>query len=205
MRTGRLYRYDGSFAPTDDEYVIEGVAIVYNKPTLIREKSGFEYIETIAPEAVLNALQRKDDVRCLVNHDSNLLLGRASVGTCVLWTESDGLHFRVYLDPEVSYAKDYWRMCKRGDINQCSFAFTVDDERQETIDGVVYYTITDLTLYDVSLVVYPAYSETTAEARSDTDLAEREDATLEGEVLDKSELKDEIGLLSLIKAERDLL
>ncbi len=139
MRKGKILRYDSTFAPAQGaEYVIEGVAIVFNEPTTIYEQSGFTYTEKIDPSAVDNAIARKDDVRCLVNHDPNILLGRSIAGTVEYWKEADGLHFRCKLDPEISLHRDYWRLVQRGDLSQCSFRFSVDDESEEIIDGEAY-------------------------------------------------------------------
>ena len=200
MRKGKILRYDTSFGPAQDsEYVIEGVAIVFNEPTTIYELGGFSYTEKIAPEAVDNAIARGDDVRCLVNHDPNIILGRSIANTVEYWKEPGGLRFRCQLDPEISLHRDYWRMVQRGDINQCSFRFSIDDEIEEIIDGEAYYTITDMHLYDVSVVVYPAYANTAADARSaEPDKGERDDPSENAE-------HDITDVLDLFQTEVDFL
>ena len=166
MRTDKMIRTVGTIGPAaGDEYVIEGVAVLFGQETLLVDDAGFRVTEEIAPEACDNALARPDDVRCLLNHDSNIILGRNTAGTLSLWKETDGLHFRATLDPEITTQADVWRCTQRGDYSQCSFAFTIDAEEKIKRDNGVHYIVRDLHLYDVSVVAYPAYSDTTAYAR----------------------------------------
>ena len=66
---------------------------------------------------------------------------------------------------------DMLELVRRGDISKCSFKFSVeqdewryaDKENKLEYDERTIYRISKL--YDVSLVVYPAYSDTEASAR----------------------------------------
>jgi HK97 family phage prohead protease len=51
--------------------------------------------EKIKAGAFDDALANKDDVRCLKNHDPNLILGRTKSGTLRLESNSVGLRFNV--------------------------------------------------------------------------------------------------------------
>jgi phage head maturation protease len=54
----------------------------------------------------------------------------------------------------------------RGDITQCSFSFDVGDDRVGYRNGVLLREILSFKrLYDVSIVTYPAYPETTVGLR----------------------------------------
>ena len=55
---------------------------------------------------------------------------------------------------------------KRGDVDQCSFGFDILDEEYEDRGTVVHWTIKKVKLYEVSVVTFPAYQETSVTARS---------------------------------------
>jgi phage head maturation protease len=61
---------------------------------------------------------------------------------------------------------------KRGDVDQSSFAFTVDVEQWDESGNPVVRTIVKVReLYDVSPVTYPAYPTATSGVRSLGDVA----------------------------------
>lgn len=149
----------------DDEPVIEGYALKYNKPSEIL--GGFtRFIEHIAP----GALDHTDmsNVVATINHDPNQVLGRSGVNL-TLTPDKVGLKF-IVKPTDTTFARDLITNIKAGVINQCSFAFTVpdNDKAQEwvdsTHDGVDYErTIRQIDhLYDVSVVTTPAYPDTEA-------------------------------------------
>lgn len=119
-----------------------------------------------------------DDVRALFNHDPNFVLGRTKSGTLSLSVDKNGLKYDVDF-PDTTIASDLLTSIKRGDVDQSSFAFTVDQDGQEftEVDGVIIRTITKVTrLYDVSPVTYPAYPDATVGARSLQEYLKRKDA-----------------------------
>lgn len=110
----------------------------------------------------------EDDVRALVNHDRNLVLGRskAGEGTLKLASDEHGLLVDIPELPDTTYARDLVELLKRGDVDQMSFGFTVVRDRwEEDEDGRVIRTLEEVRLFDVSPVTFPAYPETSAEAR----------------------------------------
>lgn len=147
----------------DESIGFKGTAIVFNTRTWIGSKT-YGYWEQIAPEAVTKTLQEAD-VRFLINHDPNLLLARNKAGTLRLDAETSGLAVDADMAP-VSYARDLAVSLERGDISQMSFAFTPLAWRtEEAEDGKELITFTELRLWDVSVVTYPAYEETDAGLR----------------------------------------
>lgn len=141
----------------------KGEAIVFDTPTWIgSERWGFS--EEIAPEAVTRAL-READVRFVVNHDPSMLLARTSAGTLRLSATDTGVAVDADMAP-VSYAQDAAVLLERGDLREMSFSFEPLSWTYEERDGKDYYRITDLNLYDVSVVTWPAYSTTSAGLRS---------------------------------------
>jgi hypothetical protein len=139
----------------------EGYAAVFNSETDL----GY-YREKIAPGAFTRALAEKQDVRCLFNHDPNHVLGRTKNSTLDLGQDNTGLKFSCDM-ADTSMGRDVHTLVKRGDVDQCSFGFVVrDEEVAYSDDGSVLRTIKDADLFDVSIVTYPAYEQTSVEARS---------------------------------------
>jgi HK97 family phage prohead protease len=163
--SGSELRADG------DELVISGVAAAYG----VKSKNLGGFVERIAPSAFARSLREGADVKCLVNHDPNQILGRTKSGTLTLIDSVVGLRFRCQLSADSQAHRDLHSAVKRGDISECSFAFTVpaggDDWNGEETDErgqrVKLRTLRDVTLMDVSCVTYPAYPQgTSVDARS---------------------------------------
>lgn len=124
--------------------------------------------EKIKSGAFDDALKDKSlDVRCLKNHDPNLILGRTKSGTLRLDTNTVGLRFDNDI-PNTTTGKDTLEEIRRGDISGASFAFTVaEDDWRYYEDKPAERTIIKIgQLYDVSPCTYPAYPDTTVAARS---------------------------------------
>lgn len=140
--------------------VIEGIAAKVNDRTLIgSEKWGF--YERIEPGAFDDVL--KDDIRCLFNHDSSLILSRTKSGTLEVFVDEDGnLAYRSQI-PNRSYALDLKDALESGDVDGSSFAFYVDEVKWRFADenddlDLDERTITKFSrILDVSPVTYPAY------------------------------------------------
>lgn len=152
-----------------EENKIVGYAAKYDCES---ENLGYftEYREYIDAGAFDGVLRKKDDVRCLFNHDDNKVLGRTTNHTLELKADKIGLYFECEIDPEIAWQKDLLRSIKRGDINQCSFAFTLgDDDYTDEYDKEKQTYTRHIKgfekLYDVSVVTYPAYPQTEAYAR----------------------------------------
>ena len=80
--------------------------------------------------------------------------------------KEDGVHFS-FEAPRTALGDEVLEYLRRGDVNQCSFAFSVDtDEWNKLDDGSYLRTIKKFDkLYDMSIVDTPAYSQTSACAR----------------------------------------
>lgn len=134
-----------------------------------------DYVERIQPGAFDNALQNADDARALFNHDSNQVLGRVSSGTLRLNVDEVGLRYQIDL-PDTQLGRDVATIIERGDVSGSSFAFAVNDKGSEvTRDGEqMVRTITDVSLFDVGPVTYPAYQATSTAKRNTEALEELE-------------------------------
>lgn len=151
---------------------IEGYAAVFNSYS--QDLGGFK--ERIKPGAFDRTISEKQDVRCLFNHDPNVVLGRTISGTLLLAQDAKGLSYRCML-PNTQAARDLHASIQRGDISQCSFSFAVVPGGQtwgeDTDNRGKFFAmreLTDVDTYDVSPVTYPAYGDTNVGARSMSDL-----------------------------------
>ena len=150
----------------DGPPVLAGYAAVYDQETVIGA-----FRERIEPGAFDQTLGA--DVRALVNHDPNLILGRTLSGTLRLSSDAHGLRYEVD-PPQTSYASDLLESVRRGDVTQSSFAFRViaDEWEQAGRSGELpLRRIQQVELFDVSPVTYPAYTQTSVSARA-SDMAQ---------------------------------
>lgn len=150
----------------DGTRMLTGYAAVFNSRTEI--KGWFSsFTEEIAPGAFVRAIS-EDDVRALFNHDSSQVLGRSTSGTLRLSEDKKGLRFEIDL-PDTQAGRDIATLVSREDITGNSFAFDVIGEEWEDKDkDVPHRRLTELRLYDVGPVTYPAYSETSIEVSKRT-------------------------------------
>ena len=155
---------------TDETHgnVIEGIPIVYDAETDI----GGMWKE-IVDRGALDQADLKD-VRFLVNHDvDSIPLARSrntnENSTMQMTVEPDGLHIRVDLDTEGNpRAKELYSAVKRQDISGMSFMFSVKADSWEDLDSdypTRHITALDK-VFEVSAVTFPAYEQTSINARS---------------------------------------
>ena len=134
--------------------------------------------ETVDPHAFDDTIN--DDIRCLTNHKSELVLGRTKAGTLELRIDEYGLFGRVKINPNDRQALDLYERVKRGDVDQCSFGFDIlEQEFDYRQDGSVFITLKKVKLYEVSVVTFPAYEDTYVAARMKDYEADRERRTEE--------------------------
>lgn len=145
---------------TGDKY-ISGYFSVFNSNYELW-KGASESVDSHAFDEALD-----DDIRCLINHNDRLVLGRTKAGTLALRVDDKGLWGEVRVNEKDQDAVNLYERVKRGDVDQCSFGFEILDELREEdpITGDVHWTIKKVKLYEVSVVTFPAYSETEVSAR----------------------------------------
>jgi len=175
---------------------IGGIAAVVNSVT---DLGYFE--EVITPGAFDYALSREYDIRCLFNHEAELILGRTKAETCNVFVNADGnLEYTWIPDYENPTHMSVVRSIMRGDITQSSFAFTIKE--QTWTDSTKYGTMGKRTitmideLFDVSPVTYPAYSETEADARS---IIKMRDEELQIQAAEQSQIDADILKVALLR------
>jgi len=155
---------------SDDDMVIAGHASVFDTPADL----GW-FVETVKPGAFKRTIV-DDDVRALFNHDPNFVLGRKSpdggaVGdTLRLSEDSRGLYFEVD-PPDTQWAIDLSKSIRRRDITQCSIGFYARSVDIRIVNGVYHRDLTDVQLFDVSPVTFPAFDSTDVSVRTAQEIA----------------------------------
>lgn len=147
---------------------IVGYAAVYGPEAVI---AGM-FRERIAPGAFRSVIEQQQDVRALFNHDDNIVLGRTTNGTLRLSEDERGLRYEF--DPNMSDPEAVSVLAKiqRGDVSQSSYGFRVAENgdtwtKPMRAGELPLRTITNFDiLRDISPVTFPAFEETTSEARS---------------------------------------
>lgn len=175
---------------------VAGVAVVFDQDTNMGwyteriDRHAFD--ETDMTDVVLN-----------MNHDNNLLLAGTRNGSLRLQVSDSG----VYQESEIintNTGEDVMKLVRSGLLSKQSFAFVIAEggDQWTTIDGREHRTITKIEkLYDVSLVTFPAYAQTTLFARSEgeDELAKKHKEELEKRALQEKKWEEITGGKNLIK------
>lgn len=183
---------------------IEGRAIVYDAPT----DMGW-YTEIIDNGALTDTDLK--DVRFLINHNTDMIpLARSrnnNENSTMQMTVVDGggMDIRADLDTENNAdAKSLYSATERGDIDGMSFMFTVDGDTWENIDTEhpTRHIRSIGKVFEVSAVTFPAYEQTSLEARGLTDALENARASLDSALAEKRAIeakKQKIRILSEVQ------
>lgn len=150
-----------TFRTRDDsgEKYICGYFVVFNSDYTIWDGA----TESVDPHAFDETLDA--DIRCLIDHDTRLVLGRTKSGTLTLRIDEKGLYGEVKINEADQDAMNLYERVKRGDVDQCSFGFDIVKEEYEERENDVHWTIKKVILYEVSVCTFPAYEETEVSAR----------------------------------------
>ena len=144
------------------ELRIEGYFAVFNSIYKIWDGAS----ESVAPGAFSETLG--GDIRALIDHETMYVLGRNQAGTLELREDSHGLWGSILVNPNDQDAMNLYARVQRGDVNQCSFGFDIlEEETDFRDDGSIHWTIKKVRLYEVSVCTFPAYAETSVQARKD--------------------------------------
>ena len=145
---------------------LEGRPIVYDSRT------DLGWYDEIIDKGALDNTDLKD-VRFLVNHNTDMIpLARSRNNTVnstmQMTVDEQGMLLRVDLDTENNAeAKSLYSAVERGDIDGMSFMFVADEDRWEDIDTdhPTRHIVSLRKVFEVSAVTFPAYEDTSIQAR----------------------------------------
>ena len=146
---GGALRLCGYFAVFDQPYIID------------------EWMEEIIAPGAFDGCDMSD-VRALIDHRAELVLGRNTANTLELSIDDTGLYGEILVNAGDSDAVNLYSRTQRGDVDQASFGFDEETvEYTDLSDGRVRRTIRKIKkLWEVSVCTFPAYEQTYVEARS---------------------------------------
>jgi HK97 family phage prohead protease len=141
-----------------------GYASVFNHDYEVYDAFG-RFTERLAPGAFTRTLTEDPDVMLLINHQG-LPLARTKSGTLRLTQDSVGLRVSAQLDANDPDVRAILPKMRRGDVDEMSFAFRVND--QVWSEDYTDRTITEVNLArgDVSIVSFGANPATVAALRA---------------------------------------
>ncbi len=163
----RSYSFEVRAEESERGNIITGRPIVYESVT------DLGWFDEVIERGALDGADLTD-VRFLVNHDTSripLARSRRNNGnsTMQLITDYEGMAIEVLLDTENnSEARALYSAVQRGDITGMSFMFSVDDEEWDDLSSEhPVRRVKKLgTIVEVSACTFPAYTDTTINARS---------------------------------------
>lgn len=148
-------------AAPDKPTQIVGYAAVFNQ---LSEDLGY-FREKIAPGAFAGSIA-SEDVFALWQHQSDKPLARKANRTLGLSEDTIGLAAEI-TPPNTSWGKDALAAVESGLVSHFSFGFrTIRDEWDYTNRDMPIRTLLEVQLFEVSPVTFPAYPQTSAEARA---------------------------------------
>ena len=145
---------------------LTGRAVVFDQPAIIHDPLG-DYNEIIRAGALASA--DMSDVHLFYGHDLTKVPLARVPNTMQLSISPAGLDITAQL-PDTEEAKEVYQAVKRGDLSGMSFAFKVPEGGDTYDPNTSTRTISKIdNVLEVSIVPYPAYQQTSIEARSEID------------------------------------
>lgn len=178
----RLFNFEVRAEDTERGKTITGRPIVFG------QKTDLGWYDEIIERGALDTTDLKD-VRLLVNHNVDMIpLARSrnntENSTMQLTADENGLLIRADLDTENnSDSKSLYSAVGRGDVDGMSFLFTVDKDSWDDPDSEhpTRHIRSIRRVFEVSAVTFPAYSQTSIQARGLSDALESAKESLESE------------------------
>ena len=168
--------------------------ILTGTPIVFDQKTDLGWWDEIIDRHALDDTDLRD-VRFLVNHNTDMIpLARSrnnnENSTMQMSVGEEGMNIRVDLDTENnSEAKALYSAVKRGDLSGMSFLFSVNSDKWDDVESD-HPTRTILSIgkvLEVSAVTFPAYAQTSIQARGLSDSLDSGKESLESARAEKRE------------------
>lgn len=162
------YRFIQPETVTDGEVTetraprLEGYAAVYNSDSVLMWENGEEFVERLAPGAFRSSLASGNPIYAFWSHDTSKPLASTRNGNLTLTEDEHGLKFSMSLERMDSMML---AAARDGDVQMSFGMFIRDRDWSRRDDGTRVRTITDLDLFEISPVVFPAFPATEAAVR----------------------------------------
>lgn len=158
--------------------------------TLFSQQRGKWFNEVIKAGTFTRALQKNNSIPMLLEHDWDKQIAHTANGTLELREDAIGLRFDAIVDEET------FNEIQQRNITSCSFGFKVNEQQYESVNPKLEKRyISNIDLFEVSLVANPAYVGSLVEQRNmEQALEDMETETEVEEVVEetKEELVEEV-------------
>ena len=151
----------------NDSVILDGYvnAVARDSRPMLDER-GEKFVEQISPKTFQRALEKNDDILCLLNHEPSRVLGSTRQGNVELFEDNIGLRAICKItDSEVI------EKAKQNKLRGWSFGFEALKEHEEPItDGLKRRFVDEMNLAEVSIIdeqKIPCYVGTSIETRAD--------------------------------------
>ena len=129
--------------------------------TLYSQQRGKWFKETIKAGTFTRALQKNNSIPMLLEHDWDRQIAHTANGTLELREDAIGLRFDAIVD------EDTFNEIQQRNITSCSFGFKVNEQQYESFNPKMEKRyISNIDLFEVSLVANPAYVGSLVEQRN---------------------------------------
>ncbi len=130
------------------------------------DDNGEKFVEQISPKTFQRALEKSDNVLCILNHEPSRVLGSTKQGNIELFEDNIGLRAICKItDGEVI------EKAKKGKLRGWSFGFEALKEHEESLEnGLKRRFVDEMNLVEVSIIdehKIPCYVGTSIETRAD--------------------------------------
>jgi len=174
----KIYRntQDCQLRALENSRTIEGYAVVFNERSVFLPdwNKGRMVEEVMMPGSITEELIASSDVVANIDHDNSRMVARSvnGEGSLTLSVDDHGMKFS-FEAPLTNDGEAVLQGVRRGDYRGCSFAYTCDEdtgvhyEKNEKDPRALIRYVDEVTgLYDVSVVIHPAYPQTNVDSRS---------------------------------------
>lgn len=130
------------------------------------DENGEKFVEQITPKAFQRAVEKSDDILCLLNHEPNRKLGSTKQGNIELFEDNIGLRAICEITDREVIEK-----AKNNKLRGWSFGFEAVKEHEETArENLKRRFIDEMNLFEVSIIdeqKVPCYEGTSIETRAE--------------------------------------
>jgi HK97 family phage prohead protease/HK97 family phage major capsid protein len=174
----KIYRNtdDCQLRALENSRTIEGYAVVFNQRSVFLPdwNKGRMVEEVMMPGSITEELIAKSDVVANIDHDNSRMVARSvnGEGSLRLMLDDHGLKFS-FEAPLTNDGETVLQGVRRGDFRGCSFAYTCDEDtgvhyekNDKDSRALIRYVDEVNGLYDVSVVIHPAYPQTNVDSRA---------------------------------------
>lgn len=177
----------------NDSVLLDGyVNAVARDSRPMLDENGEKFVEQISPRTFQRAVEKNDDILCLLNHEPSRVLGSTKQGNIELFEDNIGLRAICKItDSEVI------EKAKENKLRGWSFGFEAVKEHEEPIkEGLKRRFIDEMNLAEVSIIderKIPCYVGTSIETRAEKQTKlEYRDEDFKAKIVDNTEQKPKI-------------